>query len=98
MGSATPRLWSLTPAESDQATLTIRLKCDIHNNKFSIACWADDEYRRSSRTRHIEVPDGGDLGDLGRVCNDLVNLWLWAPTFHAGVGLALAIDNWYHQE
>lgn len=98
MGSATPTLWSLGASESQSASINIQLRADVDSNEFCITVWSQDERRRSSRTKNVKVPEGGDLGDLGRVCRDIVEHWLWDPTFAPAVAVMLAVGRYYAQD
>lgn len=95
MSGAQPALWALGPQQDESASLTIRLKADLPENRFSIAVTNHSQGRRTSRTRHVQVPEGGDLGDLGRVAKSVIERWLWDPTFAAPVALLLAITEYY---
>lgn len=98
MAGATPALWALGPSQDQTATLNIRVHADIDHNRFTIAVWNESQGRRTFRTRHVEVPEGGDLGDLGRVCKDLVECWLWDPHFVPSISLLLAISRYYSDD
>lgn len=98
MAVAQRQFWSLGASEDKSASLTIRLEADVEENRFSIRCWNESEGRRLASTRNVQVPPGGDLGDLGRVCRDLTDAWLWRENFAPAIEVLIAVTRYYGRQ